>query len=132
QGDFRVRYAEHAALAFGADPAPTLDALRANEALLESIAARPDAKAASEARATQNAAAEARRVLSRLRAFRVDLEFLRAARDADWIHWFEDVVNPHKAALRAMPRDTGNFGATLAELFGSRVFVSPVLLSGYT
>ncbi|HEX2612045.1 MAG TPA: helicase C-terminal domain-containing protein, partial [Fibrobacteria bacterium] len=116
-GDFRVRYAEHAALAFGADPAPTLDALRANEALLESMASNPEA-------------GNAHRILTRLRDFRKDFEFLCAAHDAGCIYWFEEVANPHKAALRAIPRDMSGFGTAFANLFGGRVFLSPAVLSG--
>lgn len=121
-GDSRVRYAEPVPLAFGADPAPVLEALRENEAFLDDVAGRlADAPAAAE---------EARRVRDRLRSFRIDFEHLCDARDAESVYWFEDVSNPHKAALRSAPLDPEAFGARLRDLFGAGVFLSPALLTG--
>jgi DNA polymerase III epsilon subunit family exonuclease len=119
-GDSRVRYAEPFALAFGADPAPVLEALRANEGLLESL----------DAALPADQAAETRRLSARLRAFRRDFEALCEATDAEAVYTFEDVANPHKATLRATPLDRGVLGSRLRELFGAGVFLSPALLTG--
>jgi ATP-dependent DNA helicase DinG len=120
-GDSRVRYAEPAALAFGADPAPVLEALRENEAFLAGLAAPSSG---------DFVASEARRLLERLRSFRLDFEHLCDARDAEEAYWFEDVSNPHKASLRSAPVDPEAVGARLRDLFGAGVFLSPALLTG--
>jgi ATP-dependent DNA helicase DinG len=119
-GDSRVRYTEPAALAFGADPEPVLLALRENEAFLEGVLEASEPEAST----------EIRRVLTRLRAFRLDFEWLCDARDADEVYTFEDVSNPHKAFLRATPLTMEAFGLKLRELFGAGVFFSPALLTG--
>jgi len=106
--DFRVRYTESVASAFGVDAAPLLDALRINEAV----------------------STVAPRTLARLRAFRADLEVLIAAEDAEGVYWVEDGANPHKTTLRSVPRALEGFGAGLRELFGGGLFTSPALLAG--
>ncbi|MCD6024684.1 MAG: ATP-dependent helicase [Fibrobacteria bacterium] len=120
-GDSRVRFSGPFALAFGADPAPVLEALRANESLLEGLEA---------SGVPGERTPEPRRVAERLRAFRRDFEALCEAADAEAVHAFEDVTNPHKATLRATPLERGVLGTRLREWFGAGVFLSPALLTG--
>jgi Rad3-related DNA helicase len=119
-GDSRVRYAGSFEQAFGAEPAPVIEALRANEAFLErnleAVGGVP--------------AQDLHRVLARLRAFRTDFEALCEAEDATRVNSFEDVTNPHKAALRATPLEMTAFGERLREFFGAGLFLSPALLTG--
>jgi Rad3-related DNA helicase len=126
-GDFRVRYTEPAALAFGADPAPVLEALKENEDFLQACAG---ACTSADAASSGGIRRAVQRVEARLRAFRTDFQSLCDARDAESVYWFEDVANPHKATLRAAPRDMEPFGDALRALFGGGAFVAPALLSG--
>ena len=114
-GDSRVRYAGSIAEAFGGDPEPVVEALRANEVLLEGLLEKHP---------------EYQGMLARLRAFRTDFEWLCEAADAGEVYAFEDVANPHKATLRATPLDMEVFGSRLQELFGAGIFLSPALLTG--
>ncbi len=123
-GEFRVRYTEPAALAFGVNPEPVLEALKDAEDFLERLAAlpAPDEEAF--------AGREALRIAGMLHGFRIDFETLCDARDAGQAHWFEDVSNPHKAAFRSAPVDMEPFGEALREHYGGGALLSPALLGG--
>jgi len=106
--DFRVRYSEAIASAFGIDVTPLVEALQACEAVTT----------------------VSPRTAARLRAFRTDLTDLCAAEDAETIYWVEDGANPHKTTLRSVPLALEGFGAALRDLFGAGLFISPALLAG--
>src|SRR5690606_23311577 len=123
--DFRVRYRESVASAWGADPGPVRDALRLHEDFLARaltvLDARPDAEALADT---------LRRMAARLHAFHADFAFLTDGAQADGIYWLEDGANPYKTTLRGVPCALEGFGDALRTLFGAGLFLSPVLLAG--
>ena len=108
QNESRIRYSQPLSLAFGADPAPLIAALKECEDLA--------------------VGSDLRRVADRLRVFRMDFENLCEARDAGQVYWLEEFTNPHKAALRSMPLDLSeSFGSNLQALFEGGLFLSPAV-----
>jgi len=131
-GENRIRYTEPVALAFGTNPEPVLLALKEQETFLQRCQenlARLGPTDSMDPLNQTDPVGEVRRILSRLRAFRLDFEKLCDARDSGEVYWLEDFSNPHKAALRSTPLDLrADFGLPLQSSFDGGLLLSPAMM----